>query len=85
MIVCSSASSEWFRVRGKIARVIGFAAVVAGLSGCAVSMPLPGLMDKNPSGSIPPDAAAISDPSASMRAEAPLPQAGSAKPGAPAN
>ena len=57
MIIRSGASSEWFRR-------LGLALIVASLGGCAVSMPIPGLMDKEPTGSIAPKAAAKPDPAA---------------------
>ena len=50
MIIRSGVPSEWFRC-------IGLALIVASLGGCAVSMPIPGLMDKETTGSIAPKAA----------------------------
>ena len=55
MIIRSGAPSEWFRG-------LGVALIVASLGGCAVSMPIPGLMDKESTGSISPKAAAKPDP-----------------------
>ena len=57
MVIRSGASSEWFRR-------LGVALIVASVGGCAVSMPIPGLMDKETTGSISPKAAAKPDPAA---------------------
>jgi hypothetical protein len=77
MIVRSDVSSEWFRVPLGGARLAGLAVLLAGLGGCAISMPMPGLMDKETTGAIAAKAAAASTDapakpvaSAAMRAEA---------------
>jgi hypothetical protein len=52
MIFSSNAASEWFRALLGKARLVGLAVLFAGLGGCAISMPIPGLMEKETTGSI---------------------------------
>jgi hypothetical protein len=93
MIFRSDASSDRFRAHVGKARVLGLAVLIAGLGGCAISMPIPGLMDKESTGSIAPKPAGIAANSptakpvapAAMRAEAPAGQAALAGPEAAEN
>ncbi len=93
MIFRSDASSDWFRAHVGQARWLGLAVLLAGLGGCAISMPIPGLMDKTTTGSIAAKPAEKSTDSpgakpvasAAMRAEAPAGQAALASPEAAEN
>ena len=92
MIFRSEASRDWFRSHLGKARALGLAVLLAGLAGCAISMPIPGLMDKTPTGSIAAKPAENSTDSlgakpvaSAMRADAPAGQAALAAPEAAEN
>jgi hypothetical protein len=85
ILLRSDASSEWLRASFRYARLAALAAAFAGLAGCAVSMPMPGLIDKTATGSIPAKPAANPDLAASMRAEEPADAIPSSKAGLKAN
>jgi hypothetical protein len=85
MIFRFDVSSDWFRAPLGKARWLGLALLLAALGGCAISMPIPGLIDKETTGAIAPKPAKTSADSpapkplaAAMRADA------SAGPAAPA-